>query len=101
MCVKVPSFGTSNETLITGKNSAKYWISVNSSYKFVVFTRILTFKKKESEQMFSFHFPKIHRSVLCKITIDLYYFWDVYDVNLWEKNLGKSTAYSCRTNAFI
>ena len=32
------------------------------------------------------HFPKIHRSVLLKITIDLLYFWDVYDVNLWEKN---------------
>ena len=31
------------------------------------------------------HFPKIHRSVLRKITIDLLYFWDVYDVNLWEK----------------
>ena len=31
------------------------------------------------------HFPKIHRSVLHKITIDLFYFWDTYDVNLWEK----------------
>ena len=47
------------------------------------------------------HFPKIHRSVLCKIKIDLLYFWDVYDVNLWEKNFGRSTAYSCRTNVFI
>ena len=47
------------------------------------------------------HFPKIHRSVLCKITIDLFYFWDVYDVNLWEKNFCRSTAYSCRTNVFI
>ena len=47
------------------------------------------------------HFPKIHRSVLRKITIDLLYFWDVYDVNLWEKKFGKSTAYSCRTNIFI
>ena len=32
----------------------------------------------------SFHFPRIYRSVLCKITIDPLYFWDVYDVNLWE-----------------
>ena len=30
------------------------------------------------------HLSKIHRSVLCKITIDVFYFWDVYDVNLWE-----------------
>ena len=47
------------------------------------------------------HFPKIHRSVLRKITINLFYFWDVYDVNLWEKDFGRSTAYSCRTNVFI
>ena len=31
------------------------------------------------------HFSKIHGSVLCKIAIDLLYFWDVYDVNLWEE----------------
>ena len=47
-----------------------------------------------------YHFQKIHRKVLCKITIDLLYFWDVYDINLWEKNFGSSTAYSCRTNIF-
>ena len=47
------------------------------------------------------NFPKIHRSVLRKITIDLLYFWDVFDVNLREKNVGRSTAYSCRTNVFI
>ena len=35
--------------------------------------------------------PKIHRNVLRKITIDLLYFWDVYDVNLWGKNSGRST----------
>ena len=29
---------------------------------------------------------KNHKSVLRKITIDLSYFWDVYDVNLREKN---------------
>ena len=43
----------------------------------------------------TFHFPKIHRGVLCKITIDLLYFWDVYDVSLWEKNFGRSASYSC------
>ena len=45
-------------------------------------------------------FPKIHRSLLCKITIDLMYFWGVYDINLWEKNLSRSMAYLCRTNLF-
>ena len=44
---------------------------------------------------------RVHRSVLCKITTDLLYFWDVYDVDLLEKNIGRSTAYSCRTNVFI
>ena len=33
----------------------------------------------------SLHFPKIHRSVLRKIAIDLLHFWGIYDVNLWEK----------------
>ena len=44
------------------------------------------------------HFPKTHRSVPRKITIDLLYFCEVYDVDLWEKNLGRSMAYSCRAN---
>ena len=34
------------------------------------------------------HFPKIHISVLRKIAIDLLYFWDFYDVNLWEKQIS-------------
>ena len=38
------------------------------------------------------HFPKFHRSVLHKIAIDLLYFWDVYDINLWGKNSGRGTA---------
>ena len=42
------------------------------------------------------HFPKIHRSVLRKITIDLLFFWDVYDVSL-----GRRTDYSSRRNVFI
>ena len=36
-------------------------------------------------EVFINRLPKIHRSVLRKITIDLLYFWDVYDVNLWQK----------------
>ena len=40
------------------------------------------------------YFPKIHRSALRKLTINLLYFWDVYDVNLWGKIFGKSTAYA-------
>ena len=27
-------------------------------------------------------------------------FYNAYDVNMWEKNFGESTAYSCRTNLF-
>ena len=50
---------------------------------------------------YKYHFPKIHRSVLPKTTIDLLYFWDVYNVNLREKKFGRRTAYSCRTNIFI
>ena len=52
-------------------------------------------------RVLTYHFPNIHRSVLREIIIDLLYFWNVYDVNLWEKNFGRSTAYSCRTNVFI
>ena len=35
--------------------------------------------------LFINHLPKINRSVLRKVAIDLLYFWDIYDVNLWEK----------------
>ena len=38
-------------------------------------------------------YPNIHRSVLGKIKIDLLYFWQVYDVNLWKKNFGRHRAY--------
>ena len=61
----------------------------------------VTWCKTKQQLGFFIHFSKIHRSALRKITIDLLYFWDVYDVNLWEKNFGRSTAYSCRTNIFI
>ena len=30
-----------------------------------------------------------HGSVLHKMKIDPLYFWDIYDVNLWEKNLAE------------
>ena len=36
-------------------------------------------------EVFINHLPKILWSVLSKITIDLSYFWNVYDINLWEK----------------
>ena len=35
--------------------------------------------------VFQNNFQKIHKSVLHKIKIDLLYFWDGYDINLWEK----------------
>ena len=44
------------------------------------------------------HFPKIQRSVPHKIAKDLLYFRGVYDVDLWQKYLGRSTTYSCRVN---
>ena len=45
-------------------------------------------KNKESYYYCTVHFPEIHRIVLRKITTDLLYFWDVYDVNLWEKKIS-------------
>ena len=44
---------------------------------------------------------RIDRSVLRKITIDLLHCWDVYDVNLLEKNIDRGTANSCRTSVFM
>ena len=35
-------------------------------------------------EVFINHFPRIHRSVLCKITIDLFCFWHAYHV-IYEK----------------
>ena len=58
-------------------------------------------EKRQPNKYCLYHFPKIHRNVLRKTTIDLLYFWDVDDVNLWEKKFCRSTAYSCRTNIFI
>ena len=51
-------------------------------------------EKRQPNKYCLYHFPKIHRNVLRKTTIDLLYFWDVYDVNLWEKKFCRSTAYS-------
>ena len=40
--------------------------------------------------IFFWHFHKsLSENVLCKMTIDLLYFKDVYDVNLWEKKLAE------------
>ena len=36
-------------------------------------------------EIFTNHLPKIHRSVLHKISIDLLYFRNISDVNLWKK----------------
>ena len=43
-------------------------------------------------------FSEIHWSILRKIAIDLLYFWDVYDVNLWEKKLGQKYGLQSRSN---
>ena len=34
------------------------------------------------------HFPTVHKSFLCKITTYPLHFWDIYDINLWEKKLA-------------
>ena len=67
------------------------------------FLQIKTIEKSISEKKINYiiHFPKIQRSVLRKITIDLLHFRDVYDVILREKDFGRNTAYSCRTIVFI
>ena len=70
----------------------KFTITIKKSKNFRIFIKFPNFLR---------HFPKIHRSVLRKITIDLLYFWDVFNVNLSEKNFDKSTAYSCRADTFI
>ena len=46
--------------------------------------RYVLWKKWFFFNVFINHIPKIHRNVLHKI-IDLLYFWDNYDINLWEK----------------
>ena len=44
----------------------------------------------------SFEFIKLYR-----IRTFLLYFCDGYDVNLWQKKFSRSTAFSCRVNAFM
>ena len=48
-------------------------------------------------EVFTDHFLKIHRSAVHKITIVLLYFYNAYDVNLWEKYFGRSMASPCTT----
>ena len=44
-------------------------------------------------EVFTNHVPRILRSVLGKITIDQFYFWDAYDVSLWESYLSQKVCY--------
>ena len=37
------------------------------------------------------HFPKIYKSVLHKIAIDLLYVWDIYDTPTYEKKIIAET----------
>ena len=48
-----------------------------------------------------YQFKKIQKYISNRSKIFLLYFYDVSDVNLREKKLGRSTSYSCRTNVFI
>ena len=66
---------------ICTKTSGNLKMSVTRRYRYVCCEMIYDF----FPDVFINHFQKIHRSVLLKTTIDLLYFWDVYDVSLWEK----------------
>ena len=44
-------------------------------------------------EVFINHVPRILRSVLGKITTDQFYFWDAYDVSLWESYLSEKVCY--------
>ena len=71
---------------------------------FVQYNKEIDFSFRNSEKQWTQalnHFLKTLRSVLHKITIDPLYFWDIYDVNQWEKNLERKTAYLWRANIFI
>ena len=54
-------------------------MSVTHGYRYVCCEMNVFF------DVFINHFQKTHRSFLHKRTIDLLYFWDAYDINLWEK----------------
>ena len=83
-------------------NMYKIKLQKTSKCLWPVYIDIIIVKWMFFSDFFLNHFPKIHSSVLRKITIGLLYFWDVYDVNLREnKNFGRSTSYSCRTNVYI
>ena len=73
------------------KTSQNFKMSVNCTYRYVCCEMNGLFFN-----VFINHFPKIHRSVLCKIAIDPLYFWDIYDIYLWEKNYSRSTTYKAK-----
>ena len=93
----------SNVSIMTANlyNMCKIKLHKTSKCLWPVYTDIFFVKWMFFFGVFLNHFPKIHRSVLRKITIDPLYFWDIYDVNLWEKNFERKTAYLWRPNIFI
>ena len=70
---------------IPRKSTFRYSLKCSFNYCRYVYRKLMCSVKIEGN---IFHLPKIHRSVLRKITIDLLHFWDVYDVNLWEKKIS-------------
>ena len=93
------------------------------SKNFFIFQEV-TFQARKIKKPFLKNFPVFLEIELCYISgngnlkhfsvwensmevhfnrskVFLLYFHDAYDVSLWEKNFGKSTAYSYRTNLFI
>ena len=65
---------------VQNKTSQNFKMSVTHRYRYVCCEMNVFFSR-----CFHNHFQKTNRSVLCKRTTDLLYFWDVYDINLWEK----------------
>ena len=64
-----------------------YKIKLHKTSKCLWSIYINTFVTKWMFFLQSFHksLTQNYRTVLCKVTIDPLYFWDIYDVNLWEK----------------
>ena len=74
------------------------WHSGN--YRMWIHSETRTWHDKNIQSVI-IQFEKIHKSTFQQMQVFLLYFYDAYDVNLWEKKFGKSTTYSCRTNVLI
>ena len=60
---------------------------------------ITTTPRRHLPSIFPFFMTMKKERIRSKIF--LLHFYDAHDGNLWEKNFGRTTSYSCRTNVFI